>query len=1007
MAIYLERTQRECRDIVDCHEDAVLASQLDDDDDEEEEENEGEGMEGGGAGVGPLTFNFSSRDHGHERADGPLGPSSAAPYLFGQDGAPTLFGTDDPMRAAEEERGEDDEDDDFYRFLSSGEGGGPGGVEDENNPPVKRLRGGMGSDDEGMESEGASEEPIEDREAVPGTQQPTQSRSRSQTGTGALPSTSQRLPLPLVRSPGGVGPRGGGLQQHLVTGPAARSFVSGLRPVRPRRMLVEAGLPSDSAAQEPEAAAQWTSPLRAPQQQQQQAPVESTPSPAPARHPVTLHFSPPTIRAQKRKKTKAVPVVVELPPPLLPPHVNAAKEENDELISDADEPKPALDAALAPAVAPEEPSQATQMQSKIRIRVSQAALRARAALFDMDRTPSDPPADPPSATLRSPSFKPEILSPPPDARTSPSLPKPGSEGPAPTEVYVSQPVAEVAGPGRPEVEVEVEVGAPGPVERPSELERDVKASPDELLGQGTTQPPAPFPGFASQRSAQRPPTQHNSQLRSGSPRSQLREVEVSAQRAATTAGLDASTAPEGAGARTTPSSVAVTAATVRSQTTAEGRSFGDRRLQQPPPSPRADREGLFSWRTRDKPPNPATALRSAWEESGVPQAIPLEPFFGDVRDVPPRPTVFAGRAFRLQTNDLGLCPEFARGTAPVISKPRSAFTALREQWEEGSGPELARTAWEKWSARRPALVRGLYAITPASRPPTPAAAAATKWLRQQHGEALSRGGALFTSGRREIDGFVMDPNTGALVPVGGGAAEGAGGSQGSLLATPATQLTPAQGGSGQHAPHAQGPGTLGQATARPASPDGHREKRPRVSSPKYDERTCFFHGAGAEPDSPSGSQEGALLGALPLRAPSPKYDERSFFFSADGRGTASAPAQPRGPASGRGPSIPECAVGGGAAFATMAPRRAFESQVTPPSRLKEGEGTPSQQRGFKKCVGGTSKVLDRNISLICTFLICSFYIYVSMWLQHLIIQFCRHISVVTLYTEWSPARASR
>lgn len=146
-----------------------------------------------------------------------------------------------------------------------------------------------------------------------------------------------------------------------------------------------------------------------------------------------------------------------------------------------------------------------------------------------------------------------------------------------------------------------------------------------------------------------------------------------------------------------------------------------------------------------------------WDLGLLPVQHPA-PFYGDPSHLPPRPPVFAGRAFRLPSTAVDELPLFTRARAdPHAPAPLQRLAALVPAWQANVGARQGHG-----SRAAPSPQQHEITWVPAKRPPS--RAAADDWLaaRRAAGALEGRGGVR---GARTAGGlFAMDANTGKLKP---------------------------------------------------------------------------------------------------------------------------------------------------------------------------------------------------------------------------------------------------
>jgi hypothetical protein len=160
-------------------------------------------------------------------------------------------------------------------------------------------------------------------------------------------------------------------------------------------------------------------------------------------------------------------------------------------------------------------------------------------------------------------------------------------------------------------------------------------------------------------------------------------------------------------------------------------------------------------------PLQALLERSMWDLGLLPVQHPA-PFYGDPSHLPPRPPVFAGRAFRLPSTAVDELPLFTGARAdPHAPIPLQRLSALVPAWQANAG---AGQGQGYGSRAAPSPQHHQITWVPAKRPPS--RAAADSWLaaRRAAGSLEGRGGM---PGTRTAGGlFAMDANTGKLKPQG-------------------------------------------------------------------------------------------------------------------------------------------------------------------------------------------------------------------------------------------------
>lgn len=167
-----------------------------------------------------------------------------------------------------------------------------------------------------------------------------------------------------------------------------------------------------------------------------------------------------------------------------------------------------------------------------------------------------------------------------------------------------------------------------------------------------------------------------------------------------------------------------------------------------------------------------------------------QPFYGVPSHKPLRPAVFAGREFRIPSVlDASLFTCHANASALTAAGAASALAMLRTVVRQLPLPQPrqrgAQPSWGPAAATMRGVAqryRGVYAFRPPCKPPS--REATELWLAQRRGRRGSsrrsagdggggarasaaesgRGGAAAGPGAAAAAGFVMDPNTGQLIP---------------------------------------------------------------------------------------------------------------------------------------------------------------------------------------------------------------------------------------------------
>ncbi|GAX80194.1 hypothetical protein CEUSTIGMA_g7632.t1 [Chlamydomonas eustigma] len=308
--------------------------------------------------------------------------------------------------------------------------------------------------------------------------------------------------------------------------------------------------------------------------------------------------------------------------------------------------------------------------------------------------------------------------------------------------------------------------------------------------------------------------------------------------------------------------------------------------------------GLICLRPRSKPPSPEEALISIRADYGLMSVVHQEPFYGNLDDVPPRPTVFAGREFRIPSSvDI---PHFltthplqplqmrsetvpaggsnSRGRMPHIMTFKSLLLSQYPQLSRTSSM-IAATKLSLGTRRQ----RGL-AFTPAIQPPSSTEINAwltinpsTKMQRAllQSGSAYGRGNVQLTPGAHDGDTdalFQLDPNTGAL-----------------LLVPTHSNLSVAISQAGGEAVHHSTPYAsppvdgLGSLLGTPdlilASAIASLPEVPSDNHPDHSASRAREGPEDPRGDKATNEEESYEVDGVPFMRPaSPKYDQRSGFY---------------------------------------------------------------------------------------------------------------------------------
>ncbi|KAK9800905.1 hypothetical protein WJX73_009136 [Symbiochloris irregularis] len=335
-----------------------------------------------------------------------------------------------------------------------------------------------------------------------------------------------------------------------------------------------------------------------------------------------------------------------------------------------------------------------------------------------------------------------------------------------------------------------------------------------------------------------------------------------------------------------------------------------------------------------EPPPTQAELEANLSQHGMHPIVHLEPFFGDPAHAPERPQVLAGLEFRVPVDSIATLPPFGCSSA-------SGGRGVLERLRMGQSAGRAVSSSRRW-------------MVPVMRPPSRAITDA--WLKAEAGGQLRRqeesSAAEASSKDAEGSGFVMNPNTGQLMPTRSPAKV----VQGSQGGTPASQNssglwgTPALG-SALHADAERTPLRISRL-AIASQPDQldpfNQEEEVRPASPKYDERSFFYTTPSLHPESPAGKRPQSTGAAAPGSMGPPGALGPRPAAAAEG---AKTPVPP--PAHGR-PMLPLPQQAAGWA----AKRAKFTSQITPPSASRPpGEHTPVSQAGFKHSVVGKGQQL--------------------------------------------------
>ncbi|DBA81937.1 hypothetical protein WJX77_000726 [Trebouxia sp. C0004] len=393
-------------------------------------------------------------------------------------------------------------------------------------------------------------------------------------------------------------------------------------------------------------------------------------------------------------------------------------------------------------------------------------------------------------------------------------------------------------------------------------------------------------------------------------------------------------------------------------------------------------DNLVPYRYKQHAPTQSELDKSMAEQSILPIIHP-EAFYGNPEDVSDRPVVFAGLEFKVPSSAVGNLPLFTRDNVPGGTGPMARLKA-------------AASIQQQLQPSHPTAPTQLFKHVPARLPPSQYAI--NDWLdgdKPTHAALAVAAVASATSTAAQAaagSGFVMDANTGRLVPLQASATQNSEEDvASSLLGTPymATQAS-----------HPRPPMTIPRrlATAPYHQKEQEEEEEVRPASPKYDERSFFYTTPAAfKPAALSGrpqtqwATEGTFLGPAlhvahhsTFSSQAAELQQQQQQQQSEHVQKTSANQNAAGEQKGSGamaPPVPRPAVfqgnranapaaaaaagkvaGSGAATGVGGPnnrhRQGLVSQITPPSPVSGVSGpTPVSQAGFRRLVPGKGQQL--------------------------------------------------